>query len=99
METQHRFVSKKEAYKIIDNAPGIRVMIFTYNKKTGMSDNGRYVKKNKGKKLVDKAKVLVLTENSLIMTLNLYGRIFYDFSCYDKENIYKSIMLAKNRIN
>lgn len=95
METQLRMVSKEEAHRLIDNFPGNKIMILTYNRKVGISDMGRYVKKKKGRILVDKASVLVVAENNPILTLNLHNKYFSDFSCYNREKIDKSIMLSK----
>lgn len=95
MEKQLRFVSKEEAHKLIDNAPGNGVLILTYNNVIGISDLGQYVKKKKSKKLVDKSATLVLADSRPIITLNLHDRIVKDFSEYDREEIVKTIMLAK----
>ncbi len=95
METQLKFVTKEEAHKMIDEVPGSSVLILTYDKKIGISNNGEYIKKKKGKKLVDNASVLVLAESNPIITLNLHNNFFNDFSSYRKEDIFKSIMLAK----
>lgn len=70
-------------------------MILTYDEEIGISNFGEYIKKNKGKRLVDKAKVLVLADNNPIMTLNLHNNFFSDFSCYNRNDIVRSIMLAK----
>lgn len=95
METQFKFVTKEEAHKMIDNVPGNNVLILTYDKRIGCSNNGEYIKKKKGKKLVDNACVLVLADSNPIITLNLHNSFFGDFSSYKKEDIFKSIMLAK----
>lgn len=95
METQLRFVSKEEAHRLIDQAPGTGIMILTYNNNIGISDNGKFIKKRCGKRMVDKASVLVLAESNPVITLNLHGNFFGDFSRYDKEIIDKSILLAK----
>ncbi len=95
METQLRMVSKEEAHRLIDEAPGNVIMILTYNRKFGISDTGKYIKKKKGRILIDKASVLVLAENNPIMTLNLHNQCLSDFSCYRRERIDKSILLPK----
>lgn len=95
METQLKFISKEEAHKLIDEAPGNGVMVLTYNRRIGISDTGKYIKKKKGRRLVDKASVLVLAENKPIMTLNLHNKYFGDFSSYNREEIDRSIMLAR----
>ncbi len=70
-------------------------MILTYDRNIGISNNGKYIKKKKGKRLVDKAKVLVITDNTPIITLNLHNTFFNDLMYYDREDIVRSIMLAK----
>lgn len=95
MENQLRFVSKEEAHELIDKMPGDGIFIVKYNKIIGISDKGKYIKKNKGKKYVDKSDTLVLIDNRPILTLNLHDRIIPNFSDYNRENITRSIMLAK----
>lgn len=95
MEKQLRFVSKEEAHKLIDEAPGNGVLILTYNNVVGISDHGQYVKKKKSKKMIDKSTTLVLADGRPIVTLNLHNNIIKDFSEYNRENIVKTIMLAK----
>lgn len=95
METQLKFVTKEEAHKLIDDIPGNGVMILTYKDDIGISDCGKYTKKKKGKRFVDKANILVLKSNSPIMTLNLHDKIFTDFSNYDREHIVRTILLTQ----
>ncbi len=95
METQLRFVSKEEAHKLIDDAPGDGVLVLTYNQIIGVSDHGKYIRKKKSKKLVDKSVTVVLTDSKPVATLNLHNRLIKDFSEYHRENIVKTIMLSK----
>lgn len=95
MEKQLRFVSKEEAHLLIDSIPGDCVLIMRYNNIIGISDQGRYIKKKRCKKYVDKSETLVLVDSRPILTLNLYDKIIKDFSGYNRENIIRSIMLAK----
>lgn len=95
MEKQFRFVSKEEAHQLIDAMPGDGVLILTFNNTIGLSDNGKYIKKNKSKKFIDRSKTLVLVDSRPILTLNLHDKFFKDLSKYNKEKIAKSIMLAK----
>lgn len=92
METQLKIVTKEEAHKLIEEAPGDSVLVLTYNKKIGMSDTGKYIKKKKGRMLVDRSSVLVLAESKPIMTLNLHDKYFSGFSCYNREEIDRTIM-------
>lgn len=95
MEKQFRFVSKEEAHKLIDESPGNNVLILTYDNIIGMSNQGKYVKKKKSKKYVDRSETLVLIDTRPILTINLHNKIIKDFSGYNREDIVKSIMLAK----
>lgn len=95
MEKQLRFVTKEEAHKLIDQMPGDSVLIMAYNNSIGISDMGKQIKKRRGKGYVDKSKTLVLVENRPIMMLNLHDRFIKDFSGYDREDIVRSIMLAR----
>ena len=91
---QLSFISKEDAHKIIDSMPGNGIFVLTYNEKLGMSDNGKYIKKKSGNKMVDKAKVVVLSE-SQITTLNLHNIFFNNFEEYKREGIVKTIMIPK----
>ena len=91
---QLSFISKEDAHKIIDSMPGNGIFVLTYNEKSGMSDNGKYIKKKSGNKMVDKAKVVVLSE-SKITTLNLHDVFFNSFEEYKREGIVKTIMIPK----
>ena len=91
---QLSFISKEDAHKIIDSIPGNGIFVLTYNEKLGMSDNGKYIKKKSGNKMVDKAKVVVLSE-SQITTLNLHDVFFNSFEEYKREGIVKTIMIPK----
>ena len=61
------------------------------------SDTGKYIKKKASNKLVDKAKVLVLSQ-SQITTLNLHDIFFNDFEEYidsNKVGIVKTILVPQ----
>ena len=92
METQLRYVSKKEAYEIIDEMPEDMVMILTFNKSIGLSDNGNFIKKNKSKKIIKKAETIILSVSDPICTLGLHNCVS-DILGRNKENIVKTILL------
>lgn len=52
-------------------------------------------KEKKSKRYVDKSKTVVLVDSKPIMVLNLHDQFIKDFSEYHRENIVRSIMLAK----
>ena len=45
--------------------------------------------------MIDKSTTLVLADSRPIVTLNLHDNIIKNFSGYNRENIVKTIMLAK----
>ena len=94
MGTQLSFITKEDAHKYIDALPGDGVFVLTYSEKTGKSDTGKFIKKKKGNKLVDKAKVVVLSENK-ITTLNLHDVFFNSFDDYKRKGTIKTIMIPK----
>ena len=44
MDTQLRYVTKEELHKMIDEMPGDELMVLTYKKDIGISDNGKMLK-------------------------------------------------------
>lgn len=46
-------MSKEETYKLIDEVPGNRVLILTYNGTVGVSEHGKYIKKKSKKRLIN----------------------------------------------
>lgn len=91
MKTQLSFMTKEQAHKLIDSIPGDGVFILTYSEKKGKSDNGKYIKKKKGNKFVDRAKTVVLAK-SQITTLNLHNKIFDEFDGYKEEYMKDGVM-------
>lgn len=94
METQLKLVTKEEAHKLIDSIQGDSIFILTYDEKVGMSDNGKLIKKKKSKKLVDKAKGLVVSQ-SRITTLNLHESFLKDVENYKRSGIVRTIMIPQ----
>ena len=80
---------------MIDEIPEEELIILTYRKDTGISDNGKRMKKKKTKILVDKATILILTESKPIRRVDLEGN-FNRFSV-DRHNIMKSILLPQRK--
>lgn len=94
MEMQLRFVTKEEAHKLIDESPGNGIYVLTYKNTTGISNTGQYIKKKEGKKMVDKAKILILSEDEISRKINLH-KFFESFPNYRREKTMKSILLPK----
>lgn len=95
MERRLRFASKEEAHKLIDEMPGDYILVMTYDNSIGISNRGEFVNKKRSKKYVDNSKTLVVVDSRPIITLNLHNKSIKDLSGYYKEDIAKSIMLAK----
>lgn len=94
MKTQLSFMTKEEAHELIDSMPGDGIFVLTYSEKAGKSDNGKYVRKKKGNKLVDRAKVVVLSK-SKITTVNLHDVFFNNFEEYKREGTIRTIILPQ----
>ena len=93
MDTQLRYVTKEELHKMIDEMPGDELMVLTYKKDTGISDNGKMVKKKKTKVYVDKATIIVMSESKPIRKVDLEGNFFK--IPYMNNSIIKTILLPQ----
>ena len=94
MEMQLRYISKEELHKMIDEIPEEKLMVLTYKKDIGISDNVKMLKKKKTKKLVNDATLLILTESNPIRKVDLEGN-FGLFKTINRENIIKTILFPK----
>lgn len=94
MKTQLRHVSREELHKMIDEVPEDELMVLTYKKDEGISDNGKRIKKKKTKVFVNKATIIVLTENKPIRRVDLEGN-FCKIPIMNKGNIIKTILLPQ----
>lgn len=93
MNAQFKYVTKEELHKMIDEIPGDELMVLTYKKDIGISDNGKMVKKKKTKGFVDKATIIIMTETKPIRKVDLEGNF-----CripYMGRNIIKTILLPQ----
>ena len=93
MDTQLKYVTKEELHKMIDEMPGDELMVLTYKKDTGISDNGKMVKKKKTKVYVDKATIIVMSESKPIRKVDLEGNFFK--IPYMNNSIIKTILLPQ----
>ena len=93
MEMQLRYISKEELHKMIDEIPEEKLMVLTYKKDIGISDNGKMLKKKKTKKLVNDSTLLILTENP-IRKVDLEGN-FGLFKTINRENVIKTILFPR----
>lgn len=92
---QPRIISKEEAHKMIDEFPGNGVMLLEYDQNIGISNCGKFVKKNKGKRLVNKAQSLVFINCDSTAVLNLHSNVITDFCYYKRKDIVNSILFPK----
>ena len=93
MEMQLKHVTKEELHKMIDEIPEEKLMVLTYKKDIGISDNGKMLKKKKTKKLVNDSTLLILTENP-IRKVDLEGN-FGLFKTINRENVIKTILFPQ----
>lgn len=91
---QLRYMSKEELHKMIDEMPEEEVMVLTYKKDVGISDNGKMLKKKKTKILVDKATIIVMAESNPVTKVDLEGN-FGLFKNINRENIVKTILFPQ----
>ncbi len=66
---QCKTISKKDAYRVVNNAPGDLLLAFKYDCRNGISNSGKYIKKNQCKKLVNKSSQIILTYDNLVNIL------------------------------
>ena len=95
MEMQLKKVTKEEAHKMVDEVEGDTIFVLTYDKNIGISDNGKRVKKKKGKLMVNQSDLIILSEEEPVRTLSLYNNRHRLFDIFKRENIIKSIILPK----
>lgn len=94
MEMLFRYMSKEELHKMIDEIPGDELMVLTYKKNVGISDNGKMLKKKKTKSYVDNATIIVMSESKPITKVDLEGN-FGVFKYLNRENIVKTILFPQ----
>ena len=94
MKMQLRYISKQELHKMIDEIPEEKLMVLTYKKDIGISDNGKMLKKKKTKKLVDKATLLIMTESNPIRKVDVEGN-FGVFKTINREKVIKAILFPQ----
>ena len=91
---QLRYMSKEELHKMIDEIPYDELMVLTYKKDKGISDNGKIMKKKKTKGYVDKATIIVMAESFPVTKVDLEGN-FGLFKNINRENIVKTILFPQ----
>lgn len=67
------YVTKDQAKKMIDEAPGDVVMIATINTKNYINSGTKKENKKKGQNIIDKANKITYQNNNFFGTLSLYG--------------------------
>ena len=94
METQLKYVTKEELHKMIDEMPEEKLMVLTYKKDIGISDNGKMLTKKKTKRYVDKATIIVMAESKPITKVDLEGN-FGVYKYLNRNNIVKTILFPQ----
>ena len=78
---------------MIEKMTGEKIKVITYKKDTGISYNGKMVKKKKTKVYVDKATIIVMSESKPIRKVDLEGNFFK--IPYMNNSIIKTILLPQ----
>lgn len=94
MEKQPKRVTKEELHKIIEELPYEEFFIIDYEKETGISNTGKFIKKKKTKQYVDKAKAIMMIDSKPVRRVNLEGN-FTRFPNINREHIIKSILIPQ----
>ena len=97
METQLKRVTKEELHRMIDEVPEDELMVLTYRKDTGISDNGKMLKKKKTKTLVNRATIFILSEQNPIKKVDLEGD-FGIFRNINRGNVIKTILFPRPQL-
>lgn len=69
-------IGKYEAHGFIDGAVGNKIMLLSFDRKRGISESGKRIRKKRGKRLVDKASIIVYSETVYTKQLDLCGNNF-----------------------
>lgn len=93
MEMQLKYVTKEQAHKMIDEIKGNTIAVLSYNGSKGVSDKFTIVKKNQGKRMVDKSDEIALSENDVSNILSLYK--LNNCKLFNRGNIVKTVLLPK----
>lgn len=94
MVMQLRYMTKRELHEMIDDTPGDKLMVLTYEKNTGISDKGKMIKKKKTKAYVDCASIIMMSETNPIRKVDLEGN-FFKFP-YMSNSIIKTILFPNH---
>ena len=97
MEMQVKRVTTEELHRMIDEVPEDELIVLTYRKDTGISDNGKMLKKKKTKTLVNRATILILSEQNPIKKVDLEGD-FGIFRNINKGNVIKTILFPRPQL-
>ena len=80
-------IDKYEAHDFIDMAVGNKIMLLSFDKKKGISGSGKRIRKKKGKRLVDRASIIIYSETEYTKKLDLWG-----------ENLVNTLLISQNRL-
>lgn len=80
-------IDKYEAHDFIDRAVGNKIMLLSFDKKKGISGSGKRIRKKRGKRLVDRASIIIYSETEYTKKLDLWG-----------ENLVNTLLISQNRL-
>ena len=80
-------IDKYEAHGFIDGTLGNKIMLLSFDRKRGISESGKRIRKKRGKRLVDKASIIIYSETDFKKQLEFF------------VNNLKSKMLITNKID
>lgn len=85
-------IDKDSAYLAIDNSIG-DVMLAEYDFDRGVSNNFKRITKKRGKRIIDKAKTVLIKGKSPMIVLELQDKILENLENYIGEGKVKQLLL------
>ena len=80
-------IDKYEAHGFIDGTLGNKIMLRSCDRKRGITGPGRRIRKKRGKRLVDRASIIIYSETEYTKKLDLWD-----------ENLVNTLLIPQNRL-
>lgn len=80
-------IDKYEAHSFIDGTLGNKIMLLSFDRKRGISGPGKRIRKKRGKRLVDRASIIIYSETEYTKKLDLWD-----------ENLVNTLLIPQNRL-
>lgn len=92
---KHILITKEEAIKKIQEMPDdtLFVLTFDFEDGNGVSNNGEYIDRPGGEKIIGEAKTRVFSGNQYMSQLNLYNVFQKDIKNIEPKGVMKTILL------